>query len=324
MSESLPEKPADSRATLERQDGAVVITLPRDLREVAVGVGAGGCLLLCIGAMQALTIYEYHTDPIGTSPEGKGWLAFQVGLVAFFGVVLLGVLMWGLFRLLARYGQTAEVRVTADALDVEVRGLTPSSHRWRRDELAAVGAWGGLRVVTTAGHKVALLPGRPWDEVRWLAQVLGAVLGVPDRLPPGAGELAVTFAGSFWPSAVPGLLRVEKGRMTLRHPLAPQPFLTFRAAAEGDVKDVKSVPLTPQDVTGRVEEDGGRLEIARPLSLEAGQALRKKDAVNVPLAAFFNQHKGGENENFHLSIWCADKDAVQEALARFWGAHAEG
>ncbi len=223
---------------------------------------------------------------------------------------------WGLgflFLLLHILGCRSRVRlVVADhRLPVEITGPLESK-RWewalcgitRIENLNAPGfaAETGLRV-TSGERVVTLLSDCKAADLAYVAELLQCAIFVNDRrtppdVPAMDGEISVTFARRSNEPLAPGFLRCERGSLTLRYAFPHAPEWRFIAAHEWTAAMLWRVVndgvyrLTPDDVNCRDDGEGwGEMRIAR----------FEWPAVKV-------------------SFWCDDKEALHDALARFWGA----
>jgi len=187
-----------------------------------------------------------------------------------------------------------EFLVTPERLRVEARGIiSPQSWVWERKDIEAIGVLHGIWVA--AGERTGLLEDRDPQELHWVAEALRQLLRVPESAPPGNNELAVFFDVAKILVQTPGLLRVEKGKMTLRHGFANKPRLDFVARPRNPVFSFQPVWLgmalkvSPDDLSCRTHDDGSELRVE-----PAGCGLV-----------------------FHVTS--DDPEALPLAVARFWG-----
>jgi hypothetical protein len=264
------------------------------------------------------------------SRVGEGPPSEACGFVILAGLWLFIALALG--TRLYRRSRCAVFEITHERLTIAAPGVVFFQRlRWRRDRLSAVAAWKGLQIADTSGAVTTLCPYHPLEELAWIAHLLRQLLNVREELPCLLGELPVHYTGSFWDEPVPGVLRVEAGRITLRHPLDPWPHLYFRSA--GSARWPGSIPLSESDFNCRVLEHGMmclciaprdvhcRLDHGRP-QIRIGLLGWMLSEARISLDAGITAKRRllAEDRDFHLTIWCQDSDALPRALARFWGS----
>jgi hypothetical protein len=233
-------------------------------------------------------------------------------------------------RLLFKKSLSATVLVSGEQLVVLAPG--DQTHRWDRDALAAIAAWKGLQIAERSGKNTGLFLEWDMNELTWLAEVLRRVLQVPEEQPPGPGELAVAFSGTFWDEPTAGLLRVEQATLTLRHPFDREPFLSFRLGT--GVRSwiaPNAVPLAETDIICRREEDGSACLRIAPTGATCYFRSTGQPEVRFSLGPFLHESVALEagtspkrrtmahGQDFQMTIRCADNEALPRALAQFWG-----
>ncbi len=291
MSEApeLPAPPAGSKATLVRTPDGVMIHLPPLGRE---RVGGPWALALSVFVVIVLALGVCPSLVRGEVPPGSCLLCCAAPVA----VAWLLALLLGLAQSTRRY----ECSVSADAVTVRARTLLGEGvvWSWPRRDVKAVGAWNGLWVV--AWGRQGMMQERDGEEVAWLALVLRTVLGVPGSEPPGRHDAAVEIDLPKYRARMPGILRVARGRMTLRHGVADRPVLHFVARPRGPLLPVQPVwsgrtlALAPDDLSCRPAEPRGSVLEIEPTG-----------------------------SGFVLRLWSEDPDALPRALARFWGGDLE-
>jgi hypothetical protein len=293
--------------------GGVVFLLSAGHHDVLAWLTGGMCALGGI-----VTLWSVLT-PIPARPAWQrvraGWFALAVswGVLLALGfahgtplAVVPAAALWvfcmaGCAAGLLRDHRPPAVVFTAGAHGLRVRGdLTPTSRsEWRREEIIALGAGDGLWVARADGVD-HLLEDRDAGEMDWLAGVLREALGVPAELPPRTDEVPVVYAGTHWPRPVLAFLRVRAREMTVRNVWAPAPHIRFRAGEGFSIgrwshsRSAVVMPLAPTDVICRVGEDGRSRLLIAPT-----------------------------DSTLSLTIESESRDALQEALARFWGAEED-
>jgi len=180
------------------------------------------------------------------------------------------------------------ITVNPDWLFIVTRNLLITRKwEWSRAEVQAIGTQRGLRI-TGGKTSTWFFADRYADEVAWLAEVLCLVLRL-GTLPPEAHEIGVTFVRNGDPEPSAGYLGVTPGRLTLRRDFQPQP--EYRFSHGGLLPD--GIAISGENLQCRVEDDGlAYLKIDKP-------ALK-----------------------LDVLVW-GEKDALHQALARFWGAADE-
>ncbi len=177
-----PEPPATSAVVLERGDGGLTLAIPPQ----ELGLGGG---LLLHGAVESFVLAGVMTAWFLRAAAQAG------GLFPGLWVILAAPWLMGLGMVLA-FIHTLVCRWT---LTVTGEGLTfvqsfPSRRReWTRDQLESIrvdpaeNRQFALRIGTKQGQMVRLLPGRPREELEWIATVLRQALGVPATRPLAGG-----------------------------------------------------------------------------------------------------------------------------------------
>lgn len=320
------EKPlSNNRIAIDQRADCTAISLKRvALTELAPDWWLFACLALGTGLAVVLLLI------VGIAKGAGG------GLMCFFGFVV--VSMFSSFRpatKLYRQSRGAIFEISRDRFSVWAPGFVFFQRLcWRREYVRAVAAWKGLQIADTSGAITTVCPYHSLEQLDSLAVLLRQLLNVPEDLPCRAGGLSVRYTGTFWDEPVPGVLNVEPGRMSLRHPLDPQPHLYFRSAATSRSPLHFSVPLSESDVNCRVLEhgticlriaprdarcrfDGGQPQIrVGLLSLLLSDSRISLDPGTTPKSHFLRD----EDTDFYVTIWCQDSEALPRALARFWGS----
>jgi hypothetical protein len=327
---SLPAPPRGSRAALEDVPGGIRLILPRRgwapfAVECLVFLTSWGALSLVVFGRQAeavlfgFIVCSYAgvvlrlvvlPVPSRVAYRGVGidlfTLLWSMGLAllsegsAAPTAGLVAAVTWmsiAFLRLLDAIPRQATLTAADGRLTVRLPGLVrPRLRTWARHQLAAVGVWNGLWVVS-GREKRCLFQDQRDDELRWVAGVIRSALDVPGELPPGPGELRVLCQGSHWPDPEVGLLRVRPGSLAVSHSFSDRAHLIFRAGKDVLVYQTfrRGLPvnmvLTPVDMTCRVAEDGSTCLCLAP-----------------------------SRSRFTLTVWCDEREALPQVLARFWGA----
>jgi hypothetical protein len=187
----------------------------------------------------------------------------------------------------------------------------------------ALNALNGITVVTpTTDYR--FFPYRDPEELRWIAAMVRQRLGLPEERPPAANELRVCYAGMVWPEPVPGILGVRPEELTLRHPFARLPHLTFRPRKPSLLRQAfpgtgnSIVVLDPVEIILRQRPD-------EPACLEIAPVTpfyRRRGYFFLPGIVDGKQRIVGSWtwKRVELTIWCEYGEALQQALATFWGA----
>jgi len=224
------------------------------------------------------------------------------------------------------------VTVTDDRLTIVNRWPFARRRRqWPQSALRAIGVWQGLRVVTDASNDCFFAN---WDrtQLAWAGAVLCQVLRTPADLPPGAGEIRVSYRGGFWDKPQNGLLCARPGCLQIRHSLARQPHLVFRAhkGLTAFVKQAGSLYLLPTDMTCRVDDiEGTYLDIypqdvfcemseGRPWLRVGSLGRFLFDRVNLPIGVMDTRAFAARGSPFRLTVWCNDPETLPRALEQFW------
>jgi hypothetical protein len=208
------------------------------------------------------------------------------------GGVILAVVM------ASRATSQAIFRVNGERLYLATSTIFRNTTReWPRDEIRGIVAFRRrLHIITTRG-KETYLAHRLEAELAWLAEALTSTLRLDPKLLAHAGEIEVTFNRLGERAWSRGFFRAEPGLLALRWPAEEAPtFVFFNAGGYGAAefhqqRPGNRIPLSVDEVLCRVEDDGGA-------SLQIDKHWM----------------------NLNLTIWCADKDVMHAALARFWGA----
>jgi hypothetical protein len=182
------------------------------------------------------------------------------------------------------------------------RTLRPEYHEWGLNQIVLIRVYRGLSVVT-ADHTARVLSEREPGEVNWIATLLQqAVVAnqgvVPALVPKRPGELAVSF--SRRPQLLPlaGFLRVRPGELAVRYGFLETPLYEFFAAPAWTAAVLwrscvgRAYPLSAEDITCRIDDEG-------TACLQIGRSAWPQ---------------------ISLSVWCEDREALESALAQFWGA----
>jgi uncharacterized protein (TIGR03067 family) len=177
--------------------------------------------------------------------------------------------------------------------------IRPGRWEWGLHEIGLIGLCPGLRIV--GEQTLTLLHDCGEDGLKRVARLLQQAVAdnagrPPAEVAPRPGELEVELADRPEHPPTRWLLDVRPGVLALRPDFLTTPRYTFFAAGARSpgvwwrAWRRCEQPVTPVDLSCRVEEDGSAcVRIAGP-----GRAT--------------------------LYFWCADKGALQHALARFWGA----
>jgi hypothetical protein len=192
--------------------------------------------------------------------------------------------------------------VRADELHLALVSLVYAQRRhWQRDELRWIAAWEGLRIIAPPRSLVMKLRDDA-DRCDWLAEYLRAALQLPRQLDALPDEIEVYFTTE--PARPPdrGFLLARQGRFAFRYDFVgiyvyelvrhdhPEGF-HFPPILEG-----RQYRIDHEDVRCKVDDD---------------------DLVQLEIQC------GSGRREFWLTAWCADKDALEAALARFRGAREE-
>lgn len=255
----------------------------------------------------------------------------SLGMIALFYSCIIA-LVFGVRRVRQRHAaMTVLCRPTS--LEIEVWGVLWNRRlRWRRENIAAVGAWDGLLIRHTDGRTECLFSKTPLTTQRTLAALMQDYWTIGERLPLAPGGIAVQFTGSFWDAPVPGVLRVWPGSMALFHSLSSTPHLNLHSGAGGPLPPAAPLALVlqPTDVVCRVE-DGGRsvLEVAPDgvrAEIKDGKPRLRIPIVgpllhrlqDFPAGCVLSDDFADRTEEFNVTIWSEDPEALQAALGRFW------
>lgn len=167
---------------------------------------------------------------------------------------------------------------------------------WHRSQLMLIATERDLRVRARDREEILCAHLEP-AEVAWLEDVLSDVLALENhQLPKQPGEISVHFRDTGTAEGWPGYLLVRDAEMSLRRRGQSGFQYVFFLAKNTPIavaRDwlTRDIPIAGENIQCRVEDgETACLKIDQPsLSLE-------------------------------IMIWCADKDALHAALARFWGA----
>ncbi|HUY87735.1 MAG TPA: hypothetical protein VMV10_03275 [Pirellulales bacterium] len=315
--------PKESSASLRLDEEAIEIRLP------AVGFRpAWWGLAFSLFAMT----FSLTLTGVGAWLASNG-AARDAASIAFFVIFLsFGALMTILTThmfvwTLAASRRTAEIIATPKQVALTIRGLWRTTSRsWRRDQLRGFdadlhGLW-----VFGSGRPQRFLAERPLNELRWLAEALGAALDLPSREPRRESEIDVyvcfegedapqTFSGMFgynpasgptkMESVQPARLAVEPGRMTLRlaaNRLQAMRFFQPRRTWWGLPEWMKAIHLGISRLYP-VEENAIAWQ-----EIDGLTCLK----IEAPYPA-----------DVSLRIWSDDAESLIDAVERFWPPEAE-
>jgi hypothetical protein len=320
----LEKPPPGSRIGIDQRPDCTVISLKAaaiakllpDSPFVFVAMGAGLALLLLV--------------IVGIAKDTNA-----AGLLCPLGCLIIGVFfsLGPAIRLYHR-SRGAVFEISRDRLTVAAPGFVFFQRlRWRRDRLGAVAAWKGLQIAETSGTITTLCPYHPLEELACIAVLMRQLLGLPEELPCRAGELSVRYTGTFWDDPIAGVLSVEPGRMSLRHPLDPRPYLYFRSASTPRWPGQSSIPLSESDFNCRVLEHGMmclriaprdvrcRFDQGRP-EIQVGLLgrLLTESRITLDGETTPKRYLPEKEADFEITIWCHDNEALPRALGRFWGS----
>jgi hypothetical protein len=332
---------------MEERSGIIDLENPRPGSRIAIDQ-RGDCTVISLKGAAFAELWPDWLSALMAVALGLAFLFLMIAIIVkgasagslvwLFGFAAIGILFAFApepMTKLYRQSRSAMFEISRDRLTVAAPGFVFFQRlRWRRECVRAVAAWKGLQIADTNGAITTLCPYHSIKELDSLAALLQQILNVPEELPCRAGELSVRYAGSLWDEPVPGVLSVEPGRMSLRHPLDPEPYLRFRSAATSPWPIHSSILLSESDVNCRVLDDGtmclriaprdarGRFDRGEPqirvglLSALLSDGRLTFDAGTTP-KRYFLFH---EDTSFYLTIWCRDSEALPRALARFWGS----
>jgi hypothetical protein len=191
-------------------------------------------------------------------------------------------------------------------LSVAASGVFLTARReWPRSQIRAIRPGWGLRIVGTPS--LTVLRHRPRDEIRWLAECLCGLLHIDNTLPRSPGEVEVSYTANPLELPVRGFLSAEAGKLRLRYYAVARADFTFYNSKDASALAWLHVAanygprttvafLATEDVMCHFDEDGTA-------------CLRIKNTRPLPTWP-----------TLLVTVWCADKDALHAALARFWGA----
>lgn len=189
--------------------------------------------------------------------------------------------------------------VTGDRLELRIVNLLfSSSSRWDRGALRWITAWQGFRVVADDRNLVLHITDRT-GRLDWVAEYLRERLRLPRQLEAQPDEIELYFTVERNQAPDRGFLLAQPGRLALRFDfIGMYVFELLR--------------------------HGGPARYAFPACLEGGRfVLRPEDVrctIDAEGLANLEIHRGAGRREFWLIAWCADKDALESALGRFWGA----
>jgi hypothetical protein len=193
-----------------------------------------------------------------------------------------------------------------------------------RDQIIALNAMGGLRIVTAA-REWCHFSERDHAELESLGGLLRKALQVPEEVPLGPCEMRVQFTGPIWPQPTSGVLGYRAGELTLRSPGQLVPFFIFRAKsgprrvwAYGSTLNV--INLESHEIVGRSpagQQTSLVISPTTPLLLRRNYAIPPGVAGPWLRTIFF-----WSPVTFH--IYFDDANALQTALGLFWGNEERG
>jgi hypothetical protein len=282
------ERTTFGRAVLERRpDGLQITLLPVGFRR-----GARDALLLGLvpGILWASFVGVFLLVRVG----GPAASPLSLGeLVVWMGVASLGLVVPLLIAsACARRGGV--ISVAAGRLTIRRQDWLGSSRgAWKRSQILTV-APGGLWVIDL-NDAYCLFTERDPAEMAWVAGALRAALDLDEG---HSDSLPVVLQGKWWDKPVPARLHVRRGRLTIYRTEASWPYVCFDAVpaplflqAQNLMAPSKPLRLAPGDAICRIETDGS----AKMQLVPSGT-------------------------RFQLTLSCEDGEALQRALACFWGA----
>jgi hypothetical protein len=216
----------------------------------------------------------------------------------------IGILVW----FFAAGRSCTRMTVANRRLVVDVsRTLRPRHWEWGLHQVTLIQVQHGLyraklRIASAEGSR-EVLSNRDAQEVDWIAPLLQRAVAandgaVPAEIPARPGEVEAALTSQAEQPATRGYFRAGPGALAVRFSFLEAPLHEFFAAPTWNLsvwwrsRLGQAVPLGTADISCRVDEDGTAfLEIA-----------------------------GTSRPKVSLFLWCDDKEALQTALARFWGA----
>jgi hypothetical protein len=275
--------PPGSRALVQHDGDRARISFPPEPAWLCFPVFAAGLCLIAFAVLAGVAAWHLGARP----------LALLLPCPLLFAAALFLTWWWATGR------THTELTVEGGRLLVAV---TATLRPWRWEsglhEVTLLAIFPGLRIVST-DQALTLWVGDSEAELRWVAAVLQRALGdnagrPPAEVGPRPGELEVLFTARADQPPVRGFVRVARGELALRPDFLTTPRFTFFAAPAWTPAVLwrawrhREHPLAPPDLACRVDQDGTAcVRIVGPAT---------------------------------LYLWCDHKDALEEALARFWGA----
>lgn len=222
-------------------------------------------------------------------------------LQVFAAVVMAGLFCTGCFAAASVFiRERAVVIARTETLTIfRVGYLLRRRWEWHRSQIRGITDWHGLRVVTDQ-RAATFFPRQRRNELFWLKDMLVRIMELPATPPPVAEELSVEILGPRPLAPGRGYLLVSPGSLILRYEWCEQPNFEFFNLAYFSLKHLCRMclwgirPLSHADIICKIDEYNSALV-----------------QVNSAYPAALVQFR------------CADKEALESALARFWGGADE-